>query len=353
MQRTLFNEMPKSVRYDQSKMLEKCMDITEVRRNNLQKFIKDKFKTRKEFAVQVGKSYSQVMSWFVSGKSQKNIGEKLARDLEEALELPENWLDREHSHDPVEAKFITALESIGYEVKKNNESFAYNELNFTPEFIVSNDYDYFFVSTMTTPFFNNKLIRIASGLNLTHYISKESNKVIVLLCDDDLYFAKDGDFKEVLVKRLQQARQASPYDVSDFMIPFGEEKTEIKPMNIWGKVQQLWSNISNESKHNDSIIAAKHLLEMNGFNVIEAPASSAGRLMVLNKSLWSMPSLIIYLPKISQSFYIDLYPEKRLGIIPALPENKYKEILFVKQKEVIDVVAMVRDHIDKWFPLAK
>jgi hypothetical protein len=322
------------------------MNIAERRRENLRHYIDEKFSTRKEFAKQIGKSYSQVTTWFLTSKSKRDIGEKLARELEVLLELPSGWLDKEHNL--IELEFVEALNSLGYEVSENKELFDYNELQYRPQFRVHKGEDTFLVSTMNSPLGNNNHIRIASGLNLSHFLTNLENS-IVLLCEDDLYFFKYGGLQDVIDKRLDLARAGSPYDESDFLIPIGVQIEAPKSSGLWSQLKLHLSKAAKEKQHTDAVVAAKQLLTINGINVFEAPMSKSGRLMVMNKVLWSMPSLIIYLPGESKSFYIDIYPEKRLGIIPVMPDNKCQEILFVKQTEVIDIVPLVRKHIVKWF----
>lgn len=323
------------------------MDITQIRRKNLQKLIKEKYKTRKEFAEHLGKSYSQVTSWFLNTKAKRDIGEKLAREIEKTLCLSTNSLDEVNDN---EYEYIKALSSIGYQVTENSETFPYNELNFTPSFKVKKGQESFLVTTMSSPFFSEKLIRIVSGLNVSHF-SSFPNKVIIPLCEDDLYFAQHehGEFQKIVDKRLDLARNGSPFDTSDFLISIGEKKTEKAPSGLWDKLKQQWPTITSENKHSDAVVAAKQLLKLNEIDVFETPDSKSGRLMVMTKALWSLPSLVIYLPNKSKSFYIDIYPEKRFWIIQSLPDNKYPEILFVKQSEVIDIVPLVQKHIEKWF----
>ena len=323
------------------------MNITQVRLQNLQLLIKDKYKTRKEFAEHIGKSYSQVTSWFLETKGKKVVGEKLAREIEAALDLPVNSLDEECGNVGAN-EYFEALKSIGYHVTENSESFPYNELSFTPQYQVKKGQVNFLVTTMSSPLFNDKLIRIVSGLNVSHSFHKPQ-KVIVPICEDDLYFAKYGGLQSIIDKRLDLASNGSPFDISDFLMPIGTKKAKKEYVSLWDKLKEQWPKITSENKHSDAVLAAKQLLKLNEFEVFETPESKPGRLMVFNKVLWSLPSLIVYLPDKSKSFYIDIYPDKRFWIIPSLPDNKYPEILLVKQSEVIDIVPLVQNHIKTWF----
>lgn len=322
------------------------MNITDIRRENLRDYIADKYKTRKEFAEKIGKASSQVNAWFAKSSAKKEIGEKLARSLEETLQLPYGWLDR--TQRTYEYEFVEALQKLGYKVSNNKETFEYNETMVTPKFRVQNSVDSFLFINISNPFINKTLIKLVNGLNLFHSNNHPKNAVL-LLCEDDLVFAKNGGLQNIIDERLSMARFGSPYIETDFLISVESLKFEEKPSNFWGVVKQFWSKVSKENEHENAVLMAKQLLLSKGFQVIEAPRSESGRLMVMNKSLWSMPSLIVHLPDKSKSFYIDIYPEKRLGIIPVLPDNKFAEILFVKQSEVIDILPMVNNHISKLF----
>lgn len=323
------------------------MDVIDIRCENLRGYIADnKYKTQKEFAEKVGKSISQVNAWFSTSKGKKNIGEKLARELEKTLELPSGWLDKKHN--PHEHEFVDALTELGYDVFSNEEAFDYNDLAYAPQYRVQNGMDSFLLTTISDPFLNKTLMKIVNGINLFHSHDVPKN-AILLLCEDDLAFAKHGGLQNVIDERLGNARFGSPYIEEDFLISADSTKIEEKSANFGEVFKQFWSKFSNEDQHNDAVFIAKQLLEKKGYHVFEAPISDSSRLMVLNKSLWSMPGLIVYLPEKCKSFFIDIYPEKRLSIIPVLPDNKFSEILFVKQTEVINIPHLVQEHINKWF----
>jgi len=323
------------------------MEITKIRRENIRNFISANFKTRLEFANAIGKSPSQVAMWFMESNGKRDIGEKLAREIESSLQLPNKWLDKLHTQHIEE--FRNALKEAGYKVSLNKAIFSYNEDKYCPSLKVEKNSDIFIVDVLDSHLSNPKKIRMASGLNL-HHMDSHPDKAIVLLFEDDLYFAKHGGFDEVILKRLELARNGSPFDESDFQITIGEQAKPIEQQSIWSRLQSVWQSAAGENKHNDAIIAAKEILSRNGFNVIVAPTGkNASRLVVLNKSIWSLPSLIVNIPEYEKSFYIDIYPEKRLLIIPVMPDNKFSEILYIKQNEVIDIVPITEAHIKKWF----
>lgn len=323
------------------------MDISKVRRENLHNYIEQNFKTRAEFSRIIGKSPSQVAMWFMKSNSKRDIGEKLARELEKSAGLPDYWLDRQHNQHFEE--FRTAFEKIGYKTVLNTVAFPYNETEYCPSHRVTKNNETFLVDILGSHLNCPKQISMSSGLNITH-MTEHSENSIILLFEDDLYFHKIDEFEKLVNKRLELARNGSPFDVSDFELEIGEQSKGVDSKKLWDNLRSFWKTNSEEIKHDDAIFIAKELLTRNGYKVFEAPTGkNSSRLMVLNKSLWSMPSLIVNVPELNISFYIDIYPEKRLGFIPVLPENKFQEILFIKQTEVIDIVSITKEHVNKWF----
>lgn len=320
------------------------MDISKIRRDNLYNYIEQNFKTRAEFSKVIGKSPSQVAMWFMKSENRRVIGEKLAREIEKTAELPAYWLDRQHN--PHFEEFRSALEKIGYKTVLNTVAFQYNETEYCPSHRVTKNNETFLVDILGSHLNSAKQISRSSGLNIAHMIEHPEN-TIILLFEDDLYFHKTEEFEKLVNNRLDLARNGSPFDTSDFEIQIGEKSKGVDAKKLWDNLRTFWKTNSKEIQHDDAIFIAKELLNKNGYQVFEAPKTkNASRLMVLNKSLWSMPSLIVNIPARNFSFYIDIYPEKRLGFIPVLPENKFQEILFVKQTEVIDIVSITEKHVN-------
>lgn len=72
------------------------MDVFEARRINLKELIRDRFEgNRAAFSRATGKN-PNLINLLLSKNSdyQRNIGEKLARDIEERMQLDSGWLDR-------------------------------------------------------------------------------------------------------------------------------------------------------------------------------------------------------------------------------------------------------------------
>lgn len=323
------------------------MDITEIRRNNLQAYRLEKFKTQRAFADHIGKSAAQVNKWFLNTKNRQSIGEKLARDLEKKLNLPFRWLDKEH--DLAESELVQALKSLNYEVKENDEVLECNGSTYKPQYRVNTGIDAFYVSTMTDSVLSSELISIANGLNLYNSMGGDPKNAIILLCEDDLFFAKQGRLQDVIEYRLDDARFVSPYQISDFLVT-KEYPSSTKPSkDLWKLLNEHYSSIGNNKSNSDAIIAVRSILESNGLQVIDVPQSKSGPLMVINEVIWANPSLIVALPEQAKSFYIDISPEEHLNSISLLTENKYPEVLFIKQSKIYKTDSLVRNHIEKWF----
>lgn len=321
------------------------MDITEIRRNSLLAFRVEKFKTQRAFAEHIGKSATQVNKWFLDTKNRQPIGERLARELEEKLNLPVGWLDK--SHDIYELELVQALKELDYDVIKNNAPLKCNGSTYTPQYLVNTGMDTFFVSTMISPLLSTDLLSTANGLNL--FNSKgDPQKAIVLLCEDDLFFARQGRLQDVIDYRLDDARFGSAYEISDFLVT-KDYPASTKPQDLWNSLKEHMSFVGNNEWDSDAIVAVKTMLKSNGIQVIDAPKSKTDRLMVINENLWANPSLIVVLPEKSESFYIDISPEENFNRKSLLTENKYPEVLFIKQAEIFKAVSLVQKHIEKWF----
>ena len=73
------------------------MEVADIRREKLRQYIKENFRTRAEFAEKIGKSPAQVSMWFMKkNEGKRDIGEKLAREIEKKLGLPKYWMDQRH-----------------------------------------------------------------------------------------------------------------------------------------------------------------------------------------------------------------------------------------------------------------
>lgn len=72
------------------------MEIHDVRAGRVAQLIKHRFAgNSSRFAAAIGRSPNQVARWFMSTSGQRNIGEKLARDIEKRLRIPVGWLDNQ------------------------------------------------------------------------------------------------------------------------------------------------------------------------------------------------------------------------------------------------------------------
>lgn len=72
------------------------MDYHRLRRRHVRSIILNDFKdSYADFAARVGVAESTVSRWFMAGPGRKNIGEKNARRIEDALGLEPHSLDRD------------------------------------------------------------------------------------------------------------------------------------------------------------------------------------------------------------------------------------------------------------------
>lgn len=78
--------------------------IHETRRQNLKNLIEKFSKTNKEFSAKVGKTPQQI-SQILSGA--RNMGEKIARDIEAKAELEKGYLDIDHNVDELKPAIKT------------------------------------------------------------------------------------------------------------------------------------------------------------------------------------------------------------------------------------------------------
>jgi hypothetical protein len=69
------------------------MDIHDMRRTRVAKLMEDRRLKQRAFGELVEVSEATVSRWFQTGAGRKNIGEKVARRIEEKLGLPRAWLD--------------------------------------------------------------------------------------------------------------------------------------------------------------------------------------------------------------------------------------------------------------------
>lgn len=110
------------------------MDIADIRRENIRKYIKDNFRTRAEFAEKINKSPAQVAMWFMKSQGRRDIGEKLARDIETALELPSGWMDRQTLSTTHATRYetttpVSASHATGYEGENDSQPCNMMELD--------------------------------------------------------------------------------------------------------------------------------------------------------------------------------------------------------------------------------
>ena len=72
--------------------------IAEIRRSNLQYIIDSRFNgVVNRLATACGVHNTQIARVVASGKSQRNMGDKMARLIEKTVCLTEGWMDQQHA----------------------------------------------------------------------------------------------------------------------------------------------------------------------------------------------------------------------------------------------------------------
>jgi hypothetical protein len=88
------------------------MDTHDTRRTRVAKLMTDRRLNQRAFGELVEVSEATVSRWFQTGAGRKNIGEKVARRIEDKLGLPRGWLDG------IEPTLVTVAEpSSAYNVE--------------------------------------------------------------------------------------------------------------------------------------------------------------------------------------------------------------------------------------------
>ena len=72
------------------------MDISDIRRENLKRLILDSG-SRQRFIEISGKSDAQISQLLSTNKNSRNIGGRLAREIEQAFSKPPGWMDRDNT----------------------------------------------------------------------------------------------------------------------------------------------------------------------------------------------------------------------------------------------------------------
>lgn len=106
--------------------------ISDTRRANITLLLQSRAGgNRAELARLIGKDYNQVAQWFDSkdvNPSARNIGSKLARELEQILKLPENWFDADHDSPPSVAAYEIREWSDESEIAEGSDEVLIHEV---------------------------------------------------------------------------------------------------------------------------------------------------------------------------------------------------------------------------------
>jgi hypothetical protein len=98
-------------------------NVFEIRYRNLQKLINERHSgNRSEFARAVEKNINLInLSLTPNAEKRRNIGEKLARDLEKLAHLPKDWLDKDHGNNGI--SLVTAILRVAGDTRMSNDIF--------------------------------------------------------------------------------------------------------------------------------------------------------------------------------------------------------------------------------------
>ena len=103
-------------------------NIKDIRRENVSRLIAQ-CKNTSEFAAIIGKDSSQVRQWFPRANgdaAKKGIGDKIAKQIEEAFHKPDGWLDVDQSEVAQEGREEFIAKVIAY-IEENQPSLSASE----------------------------------------------------------------------------------------------------------------------------------------------------------------------------------------------------------------------------------
>lgn len=155
------------------------MDITLIRKTNLKYLIKQEGNST-VLASRLAMSKSQLSQL----RHDKNIGNMLARSIEEKLDLPHGWLDQIHTEalNPDEVAMLS-IQDAGFDVKVVNQSIQIdvdNEIRtIRPDLEVTttdNPNDKVYIDVCSQRFISDRSSRIAPPSKNFIYISVEDAK---------------------------------------------------------------------------------------------------------------------------------------------------------------------------------
>lgn len=113
-------------------------------------------------------------------------------------------------------------------------------------------------------------------------------------------------------------------------------------------------NLGNETEKfrfsKEGLDYAEKTLNAAGYNVFPLPKNSSNLLpfSVVNGQI-IFPDFLVYHERTKESFYIDIYKEKRLKIIDVNLKSKNKQVLFIAELDIYKVDALVKEHINKHY----
>lgn len=123
---------------------------------------------------------------------------------------------------------------------------------------------------------------------------------------------------------------------------------------IFSSIKGLYGKLAKESEtikvSRRVYVQAESILIKNGYTIIPLPSEASSFVTVnLKNGQFFYPDFLIYLPEYDESFYIDIYKERKLKIIEVNLETKSKEVLFVAESEVTNLESLVEKHVMAYF----
>lgn len=98
------------------------MDVKAIRKANVERVIEKRFKgNQASFAEAVKREPAQVWQWLTTSKTRRPIGEKVARHIEDSLELPKLGLDTPNM-DPLAKRNAAAQPLALYKVHPDQQA---------------------------------------------------------------------------------------------------------------------------------------------------------------------------------------------------------------------------------------
>lgn len=147
------------------------------------------------------------------------------------------------------------------------------------------------------------------------------------------------------------------FEVDDSMFVLGQTSERkaggfiTKALN--GFVESI-KNLGNETERfrlsEEALGYVENTLNKAGYKIFPLPKNKSNLLpfSVVNGQM-IFPDFLVYVEESKESFYIDIYKEKRLKVIEVNIKSKSKDVLFIPESDVFSVDILVKNHIHAFF----